>query len=253
MVQQKRERWEQKMTEGVIHNKEAFLDNVAKKLGRSRRSTGVTRPQWKHQPQREIFNTYSRDDLVNALKMQCENIHTDVIEATIESLPQAIAAVVSNYKAKSVVTWDDPRFAQFGLNTYFDQTIKSGEVDVHVWDPRISKEENVAKAERADVGITFSDITLAESGTVVLFSGNGKGRSVSLLPTTYIAIIPKSTIVPRMTQATSEIHERIERGENVASCVNFISGPSNSADIEMNLVVGVHGPVKATYIIVEDE
>ena len=143
------------------------------------------------------------------------------------------------------------RFAEFGLDTLVNETWPARHVEVNEWRAERGR-ENIAQAERANIGITFSDITLAESGTVVLFAGAGKGRSVSLLPRSYIALIPKSTIVPRMTQAAQEISRRVQAGETISSCINFVTGPSNSADIEMNLVVGVHGPVKAAYIVIGD-
>jgi L-lactate dehydrogenase complex protein LldG len=241
------------VAKGTIQNQETFLSNVAEQLGRARQMEKVERPDWKHQPQWNVLKEHSSDELVAVLKEQCKNIHTDVVETTNGKLPQVISEIIARYGGKNVVSWNDPRFGSFGLKPYLENDLSAQGINVHVWDDKLDREKNIEITERANVGITFSDITLAESGTVVLFSDNGKGRCVSLLPETYIAIIPKSTIVPRMTQATHEIHNRIQQGEQVASCVNFISGPSNSADIEMSLVVGVHGPVKVTYVIVQDK
>ncbi|MEL3972743.1 lactate utilization protein C [Rossellomorea oryzaecorticis] len=233
------------MATGQIHNRSSFLDNLTKNLGRERPSE-VVKPRWQQNPQWEVYKGYSQDKLVGVLKKQCELIHTEVHETVTAELSTLIPHLIKQYGGKSVVTWDDPRFAEAGLSEMDDEDITH-----HVWDTE-GGEENLTFSATADVGITFSDTTLAESGTVVLYSDKGKGRAVSLLPAVYIAIIPKSTIVPRMTQAAKSIHDKIESGELVASCVNFISGPSNSADIEMNLIVGVHGPVKATYVIVDD-
>lgn len=234
-----------------IKNRESFLNHIAKTLGRERRKD-VKRPVWEYQPQWEVYKDFSQDNLVQTLKEHCKKIHTDVKEATSENLSSTISDVIQAFAGKSVVIWDDERFSDYGLIKFLHHDLPEQNIDVHVWDTELGN-ENMDIAAKADVGITFADKTLAESGTVVLHSGHGKGRSVSLLPKTYIAIIPKSTIVPRISHEAREIHKKIENGKAVASCVNFISGPSNSADIEMNLIVGVHGPIKATYIIIEDQ
>lgn len=238
------------MTAGQVHNRDSFLDNLAKNLGRERRRQ-VEKPEWEHRPQWEVLKSASQDELAEVLKKQCALIHTDVHETVSAELPALIPGLIKQYGGKSVVAWDDPRFAEFGLSRLSEELSKE-DIAMRVWD-RHDGEASLKFSATTDIGITFSDATLAESGTVVLYSDKGKGRAVSLLPVVYFAIIPKSTIVPRMTQVASYIHSKVEEGENVPSCVNFISGPSNSADIEMNLIVGVHGPVQAVYIIVNDK
>ncbi|MDQ0174706.1 LutC/YkgG family protein [Bacillus chungangensis] len=240
------------MMKGNIYHRERFLEKIAKNLGRGVQTEVNPNPQWQHQPQWKGWQGLTQDELLVILKEQCVHIHTKLVETKQSSLTETLKAVVSNHGGGPVIAWKDDRFAQFGLSDLLCHQWPKEGVPVHIWSPEAG-ENNITLAEEANVGITFSDQTLAESGTVVLFSSSGKGRSVSLLPKTYIAIIPKSTIVPRITQAATSIHQRIKNGEKLASCINFISGPSNSADIEMNLVVGVHGPMKATYIVVEDQ
>ncbi|WP_261131850.1 lactate utilization protein C [Bacillus sp. Marseille-Q3570] len=237
------------MTAGSIQNRETFLNNVAKNLGRGRINGDVAKPEWQHRPQWRVMDSFNQDDLLEVMKVQCTKIHTDLVETTIANLSTALADVVEQYGSKSIISWDDPRFKEYGLDGYLNR--EDVPFSFHEWNTEAGR-KNIDLAEQADLGITFSDVTLAESGTVVLFSDEGKGRAVSLLPTAYIAIVPKSTIVPRMSQATRLIHEKAESGERFPTCINFISGPSNSADIEMSLVVGVHGPIKATYIVVTD-
>ncbi|WP_449621451.1 LutC/YkgG family protein [Robertmurraya sp. Marseille-Q9965] len=235
---------------GTIQNREAFLNRLAGRLGRERR-TEVERPEWKYNPQDEVLKDATQDELVDVLREQCKNIHTNFVLTTSVELSASINEVVENYGGGPIISWKDERFEQFGLTSLMKQEWPEKGIELHEWDHTKGK-ENIDKANYANVGITISDITLAESGTAVLFSGKDKGRTVSFLPATSIILVPKSSIVPRMTQAARIIREKVANGEQVASCVNFITGPSNSADIEMILVVGVHGPIKATYIVIED-
>ena len=232
----------------TIQNRESFLNNLAENLERTRRTEGVVKPFWSVYPQYQLYQGATQDELVDVLEKQCKVIHTNFKRTNQVDLPKVLADTIKEYEGKSIIASKDIRNDEYGLTGFYEELEK--EAQVHIWDYKLGK-ENQQIAEQSDVGITFSDITLAESGTVTLFNNKNNGRSISLLPKTYIAIIPKSTLVPRMTQATSQIHEANLNGEDVASYVSFISGPSNSADIEMNLIVGVHGPIKATYILVD--
>lgn len=233
----------------AIVNRDEFLNKLAGKLGRDRKTEGVVRPQWKVTPQYNVFKGLDEEALVDIFAKQCKAIHTEFKQTDRNHIQHVLNETIEAYGGESIVVPNDPRNKAYGLLDYFNDL--RPKVEVHVWDYTIGK-ENEKIAERANIGITFSDITLAETATVTLFHNRDHGRSISLLPKNHIAIIPKSTLVPRMTQASAIIHEKVQKGEMVESCVSFISGPSNSADIEMKLIVGVHGPVHATYILVED-
>ncbi|MFS0636720.1 lactate utilization protein C [Mesobacillus foraminis] len=239
------------MMTGTIQNRESFLNNIASSLGRDRHPGKIERPVWKFQPQKEVLKGATPDQLVEVLKTQCLRIHTSVVVTDQTGLAETLAETVANYGGGPVVTWKDNRFSEWGLDPLFHNEWPEQDIEYYEWDHTKGR-ENIRQAEKANIGITISEITLAESGTVVLFSDQDKGRTVSFLPKSLIALVPKSSLVPRMTQAAQKMRQMHLEGKQVASCVNFITGPSNSADIELNLVVGVHGPVKATYIIIDD-
>lgn len=234
----------------MIQHRESFLANIAKQLGRSPK-TELPRPTWQYQPQDRVLKEATQDELVEVLIKQCANIHTDIKISSTSTLPQDLQAIVDHYGGQSVITWKDERLKDYGLSPLMTEQWPQANIELYEWNAQ-QPEENIRQAEKANIGITISEMTLAESGTAVLFSSKNRGRSVSFLPEKSIILIPKSTIVPRMTQAARWISEKIRRGNNIASCINFITGPSNSADIEMILIVGVHGPIQATYLVIED-
>ena len=231
---------------GAIINEKTFLNKIAKSLGREPITEGISPPVWKHAPQMEVLQHATQEELVEELREQSTRVHTKVHLTDSSQIAHVLQQVIDELGHGPIIIPKDQRFSDYQLMDVLNEN------GVHVWDYQIGR-ENIERAERANIGITFSEITLAESATVVLYSDKDHGRSISFLPSCHVSIIPKSSIVPRMTQAANALRAKVEQGELVPSCINFITGPSNSADIEMDLVVGVHGPIKAVYIIIEDQ
>jgi L-lactate dehydrogenase complex protein LldG len=105
-----------------------------------------------------------------------------------------------------------------------------------------------SRAARGDdlVGITGAFCAIAETGTLLLLSGPETPPATSLLPETHIAVVARERIVAGMEDAWALL--RGERG-TLPRAVNFISGPSRTADIEQTVTMGAHGPYRVHIIL----
>ncbi|MBI3634650.1 MAG: lactate utilization protein [Candidatus Rokubacteria bacterium] len=110
-----------------------------------------------------------------------------------------------------------------------------------------------ARIAAADIGLTGVDLAVAETGTLVLVSGSGKPRSTSLLPPTHVAVFDRTRLVESLLQVGVFL-EAWHTGAPPAArggVINFITGPSRTADIELTLTRGVHGPKEVHAVFVE--
>jgi L-lactate dehydrogenase complex protein LldG len=110
-----------------------------------------------------------------------------------------------------------------------------------------------AVAAAADLGVTGVDLAVAETGTLVVVSGAGRPRSASLLPPCHVAVFDREPLVESLSQAGLVLeawHDGPVPPWRGAS-INFITGPSRTADIELTLTRGVHGPREVHAVFVE--
>ena len=96
-------------------------------------------------------------------------------------------------------------------------------------------------------GLTGALAGIAETGTLVMPGGPGKPLTASLLPETHLAVLPARDILDRLAQALALPQVR------QASASVLITGPSRTADIEMTLTIGVHGPKNLVVFILEPD
>lgn len=106
-----------------------------------------------------------------------------------------------------------------------------------------------ARAAQGDdlVGITGAYCAIAETGTLMLLSGPRTPAAASLLPETHIALVRAQRVVHTLEDAWA-----LMRGEHgmPPRAVNFVSGPSRTADIEQTLTLGAHGPYRVHVVLV---
>ena len=103
--------------------------------------------------------------------------------------------------------------------------------------------------DATDVGVSWAAFAVAESGSLVEFALDDAVRLVSTLPRVHIGIFQASALLANLTDAAEPLRQFFEDHPHNATAT-FISGPSRTADIEMRLTLGVHGPEVAHAIVI---
>lgn len=168
----------------------------------------------------------------------------------LEAVIGRVDSLIGELGAERVVRSGQPVFDDVPLDTALEW---SGlEVTPVVRNERATREQLREVIRHADVGVTGTDYGLAETGSLVILPRRGLSRLVSLVPPVHIALV-------RPDEVLESLHDlfllrRLEyyrRGGEMGSYLNFITGPSRTADIEMTIVQGVHGPRAVHLILIE--
>ena len=144
-------------------------------------------------------------------------------------LRTALAELVRDEAVHRAAVWQTPELRALGLEAIL------ASLGVELIPPQAGK---LALAG-CDLGITGADAALPETGTLVLDAGPARPRMVSLLPRVHLAIFEPAVLVADLSQVFA--------GGRANADFVFITGPSRTADIELTVTIGVHGP-KSLYV-----
>jgi L-lactate dehydrogenase complex protein LldG len=191
--------------------------------------------------------------LLPRFKAEVEAVAGVMYRAEAVAVPRLISQIAKERRLVRVATWSEAALELPGLIAALrgeGLEVEDGSESPDDSGRADTVEAARARLNRAEVGVTGVDWAVADSGSLILLSGPGKGRLVSCLPSIHVAILRPGQLVESMAEVgiwLEDLHRQRPPGESPSS-ITFITGPSRTADIELSLTRGVHGP-KEVHVI----
>jgi len=195
------------------------IENVRRSLGHTAQTRLGLRPAIY-----ESRQPVSMDAEVERFLEEVKKLSGVSQKLSLSNIDAALEALVKEHNVRKATVWETPHLRQLGIIEILNT------LGVEIVSPNASKHEMA----QCDLGITEADFLLPETGTLVLRSSAEKPRAVSLLPRIHLAIVR-----PEMLRA--DMHQVFMEAKDHHYLV-FITGPSRTADIELTVTLGVHGP-----------
>jgi L-lactate dehydrogenase complex protein LldG len=205
------------------------IENVRRSLGRTVQTPLSLRPAIYEPRLPESADSESERFLDEIKKLS--GVGKKLTPADVDS---ALKTLVTEQNIHKATVSETPRLKQLGITEILSS------LGVELVSPNADKHE----IAQCDLGITEADYLLPETGTLVLRSSAEKPRAVSLVPRVHLAIVRPEMLRADMHQVFAEAKD--------SNYLVFITGPSRTADIELTVTLGVHGP-KNLHVWMMDE
>jgi len=215
---------------------ESIRSHLAASVGHDALESELHHDSAAHEADRTI--TVTDQSLVEVFKESLEAVdgHCIVVQnesEVVQALTSTIAALQQTHlRARRIAISDDSDVARL---------IQLTDLEVE----ELAVTPSASDVFAFDVGISRVQAAIAETGTLLLDSSRERHRLVSLVPPVHIAIVDANQIVATLGEALALLRQT----EQVSPIVTLVTGPSRTADIELTLAIGVHGP-QELYVIV---
>jgi L-lactate utilization protein LutC len=202
------------------------IEDVRRALGRDYPLTAPPKPPVIPEPLTRLVHT--EIGLPELFARRAAENKMDVEAVRVELLPQRLLEFLNSKQITSAAVPISSFLAQVGVL----EALRSADLRVGRWD-------QISLDELFDYGCGITDVyaAVAETGSLVVKSSATHGRALSLVPPVHIAIVEPKNFIPDLVDLFAKLS-----AESAGTGTVLISGPSKTADIEMNLVQGVHGP-----------
>ena len=237
----------------------AFLGRIRSEMTRARVSVpGALAPRPSHP--REIAEALRRElaerwrETLERFRVEFERVAGVYHRvASVDDVPGVIGAIAHERDGRRAIAWHPAALGvDWGnaLSAHGLDTVAMPAAGVESPAERQALRDLIAAA---DIGVTGVDLAIAETGSLVLLAGSGRPRSTSLLPPYHVAVFDRDALVESLAQlgVFLEAWHDGPPEEWRGGVINVITGPSRTADIELTLTRGVHGPKEVHAIFVE--
>jgi len=177
----------------------------------------------------------SNNDIVKKFSEEVEALGAKYYSCSPDKVREKILELLRAHGVQEILAWDG-KYLPDGLIEWLT------DAGVQIVYPR---SDNILTSSRIKAGLTGASAAVAETGSLLLLEAPGQPLTASLLPEIHIVLVWKKDVFQSLNQVLEM------KAVKHASAAVLITGPSRTADIEMTLTIGVHGPGELHIICIE--